>query len=358
MNHNILFQPVQLGGVQLPNRVLMAPLTRQRAAGDGTPTDLIARHYEQRASAGLIISEMTVVSAHGRAYLNAPGMYQDSHREGWKRVTEAVHRAGGRIFSQLAHAGRISHPSLLPGNATPVAPSAVRPAGHVYTASGKQLYVTPHALDAGEIAAVVEEFAAAARMAKDAGFDGVELHAANGYLLDQFLRDGTNRRTDAYGGSPENRVRFLTEVVQAVVNVWGAGRVGVRMSPFNSFNDMSDSNPRESFAVFAGALSSFGLAYLHVIEPAGTASDRLTPRMRALFGGPVVGNGGFDTKAAAAAIGSGEAEAIAFGVPFLANPDLPARLAGNLPLNTPDPSTFYGGDARGYIDYPVYSQTA
>lgn len=357
MNH-LLFEPVQLGAVQLPNRVLMAPLTRQRAKSDGTPTDLIATHYQQRASAGLIITEMTVVSAHGRAYLNAPGMYQDSHREGWRRVTEAVHQAGGRIFAQLAHAGRISHPSLLPGNAIPVAPSAVRPAGHVYTSSGKQPYVTPHALQTGEIAAVVQEFAAAARMAQEAGFDGVELHAANGYLLDQFLRDGTNQRTDAYGGSPEKRARFLMEVTQAVANVWGAGRVGVRLSPFNAFNDMLDSNPRQSFPVFAGALAAFGLAYLHVIEPAGGASGRLTPRMRELFGGPLIGNGGFDTKAAAAAIGSGEAEAISFGVPFLANPDLPARLAGNLPLNTPDPSTFYGGDARGYIDYPAYSQAA
>lgn len=358
MNHNVLFEPVRLGGVELPNRVLMAPLTRQRAASDGTPTELIAKHYEQRASAGLIIAEMTAVSPFGRAYLNAPGMYQDSHREGWRRVTEAVHRAGGRIFSQLAHAGRISHPSLLPRNATPMAPSAVRPAGHVYTSSGKQPYVTPHALEVGEIAGVVAEFAAAARMAKDAGFDGVELHAANGYLIDQFLRDGANQRTDAYGGSAEKRARFLREVVQAVVSVWGAGHVGVRMSPFNPFNDMSDSNPRESFAVFAGALSAFGLAYLHVIEPAGQSEGRLTPRMRELFGGPVIGNGGFDTKAAAAAIGSGEAEAIAFGVPFLANPDLPARLAGNLPLNTPDSSTFYGGGARGYIDYPAYSQIA
>jgi N-ethylmaleimide reductase len=357
MNPNILFEPVQLGAIRLPNRDLMAPLTRQRAAADGTPTGLIATHYQQRASAGLIIAEMTVVSPYGRAYLSAPGMYQDSHREGWQRVTTNVHEAGGRIFSQLAHAGRISHPSLLPGNATPIAPSAVRPAGHVYTTSGRQTYVTPHALDAGEIAAVTREFENAARMAKEAGFDGVEVHSANGYLLDQFLRDGTNQRTDGYGGSPEKRVRFLMEVVQALVNVWGAGRVGVRLSPFNPFNDMSDSNPRESFPLFASALSTFGLAYLHVIEPAG-AENRLTPRMRESFRGAVVGNDGFDTMAAARAIGSGEAEAISFGVPFLANPDLPARLARNLPLNTPDPATFYGGDARGYIDYPAYSQAA
>lgn len=355
---NLLFEPVQLGAVQLPNRILMAPLTRRRAAEDGTPTPLIATYYEQRASAGLIISEMTVVAATGQAYMNAPGLYSDSHREGWRNVTHRVHKAGGKIFAQIAHAGRISHPSLQPNQALPVAPSAIRPAGHVYTPTGPQPYVTPHALSVEEIAVIVKEFEDAARMALEAGFDGIELHSANGYLLDQFLRDGSNQRTDGYGGSAENRVRFLLEVIAAVSRVWGAGRVGVRFSPFNAFNDMSDSNPRESFSVFAAALAPLGLAYLHVIEPATEAANRLTPRLRNLFQGPVIGNGGFSTEAAHQALHSGEAEAIAFGVPFLANPDLPARFAANLPLNTPDPSTFYSGGAKGYTDYPAYVPVA
>jgi N-ethylmaleimide reductase len=352
-----LFQPVRIGDLHLPNRILMAPLTRLRATPDGTPTPIVADYYAQRASAGLIISEMTIVSPMGQAYINAPGLYTDSHRQGWRNVTGAVHREGGRIFAQIGHAGRISHPSLLPNNATPVAPSAIRPAGHVHTHSGNRPYVTPRALASNEIPAVIEEFAAAARMAQEAGFDGIELHAANGYLIDQFLRDGTNHRTDAYGGAPQNRVRFLLEVIEAVSKVWGPSRVGVRLSPFNPFNDMSDSNPREAFAVFAAALAPLGLAYLHVIEPA-TETNRLTPRLRQLFQGPIIGNGGFHAGAAGQAIHNGEAEAIAFGVPFLANPDLPARFAANLPLNTPDPSTFYSGGARGYTDYPAYAHTA
>lgn len=356
--HSPLLEPIQLGALALPNRILMAPLTRLRAEADGTPTELIATYYRQRASAGLLISEMTVVSPFGQAYLNAPGLYADSHREGWRRVTEAVHQAGGRIFAQIAHAGRISHPSLLPGGATPVAPSAVRPAGTVHTRSGSQPYVMPHALDEAGIAQVVREFADGARMAKEAGFDGIELHSANGYLLDQFLRDGANKRKDGYGGPAANRVRFLKEVVEAVTKVWGAGRVGVRLSPFNGFNDMSDSNPRESFPVFAQALSGYGLAYLHVFEPVPENGDWLTTRLRDAFGGPVIANGGFDGRSAEQVVAAGGAAAIAFGTPFLANPDLPLRLANGLPLNTPDPSTFYGGGARGYIDYPAYSHTA
>jgi len=356
--HSRLLEPVQLGSLFLPNRVLMAPLTRLRAEPDGTPTELIAIYYRQRASAGLIISEMTVVSPFGQAYLNAPGLYSDSHRQGWRRVTDAVHGAGGQIFAQLAHAGRISHPSLLPGGATPVAPSPVRPAGHVHTRSGSQPYLTPRALDTGEIAEVVREFESAARMAQEAGFDGVELHSANGYLLDQFLRDGTNHRTDIYGGSARKRVRFLQEVIEAVAKVWGPGRVGVRLSPFNSFNDMSDSNPRESFPVIAQSLAGYGLAYLHLFEPLGGKDVRLTPLLRDAFRGPVIANGGFDEHSANEAVSAGFAQAIAFGTPFLANPDLPLRLAQRLPLNTPDPSTFYTGGARGYIDYPEYIHSA
>lgn len=355
MHSPLLLEPVQLGSLTLPNRVVMAPLTRLRAEADGTPTELIATYYRQRASAGLIISEMTVVSPFGQAYLNAPGLYSDSHREGWRRVTDTVHHAGGRIFAQLAHAGRISHPSLLPGGASPVAPSAVRPAGHVHTRSGSQPYVTPRALDTAEIAAVVSEFQSAARMAQEAGFDGIELHSANGYLLDQFLRNRTNHRTDNYGGSAQNRVRFLQEVIEAVVKVWGPDRVGVRLSPFNSFNDMSDSNPRQSFSIIARALSTSGLAYLHVFEPMGPKDKWLTPLLRDAFRGPVIANGGYDGHSAQQVVSAGIAEAIAFGTPFLANPDLPLRLANGLPLNTPDPSTFYTGGARGYIDYPAHS---
>ncbi|MBL8176433.1 MAG: alkene reductase [Bryobacterales bacterium] len=353
MKRSLLFEPVKLGKLWLPNGVLMAPLTRLRAEADGTPGEMIAKYYEQRASAGLIISEMTVVSAKGQAYLNAPGMYTEGHRKGWRRVTDAVHGAGGRIFSQLAHAGRISHPSLLPGGAIPVGASAVRPAGHVHTRSGSQPYVTPRALEIGEIGGVVKEFADAARMAMEAGFDGVELHSANGYLLDQFLRDGTNWRQDGYGGPAKGRARLLLEVVEAVTEVWGAGRVGVRLSPFNGFNDMSDTNPRETFTVAAEALSGRGLAYLHIFEPVQEAW--LTPRLRQAFGGALVVNGGFDVETGNAVVEGRSADAVAFGVPFLANPDLPERLRAGLPLNRPDPTTFYTGGARGYIDYPVHS---
>ena len=239
-----------------------------------------------------------------------------------------------------------------------MAPSAVRPAGHVHTRSGSQPYLTPRALDTDGIAEVVREFESAARMAQEAGFDGIELHAANGYLLDQFLRDGTNHRTDSYGGSARKRVRFLQEVIEAVANVWGPGRVGVRLSPFNSFNDMSDSNPRESFPVIAQSLAGYGLAYLHVFDPVAKKDVWLTPLLRDAFRGPVIANGGFDGYSAQEAVSAGKAEAIAFGTPFLANPDLPLRLAKGLPLNTPDPSTFYTGGARGYIDYPAHIHAA
>ncbi|MBY0504458.1 MAG: alkene reductase [Bryobacteraceae bacterium] len=352
-----LFSPLRLGELNLKNRILMAPMTRNRAHADGTPSGLMAEHYAQRAGAGLIITEMTVVSEMGVAYLSAPGLYRDSHRAGWRQVTERVHEAGGLIVAQIAHAGRVSHPSLLPGDSLPVAPSPIRPAGRVYTRSRPQPFETPRALDSSEIPSIVTEFALASRMAFEAGFDGVELHAANGYLLDQFLRDGTNQRTDSYGGSVANRLRLLLESVGSAVAVWGQGRVGVRISPFNPFKDIADSNPRSTFAAVADALSGMNLAYLHVVEPVTPQQgDRLTPELRRRFQGGVIVNGGFDLALAEDAIHRGEADAISFGAPFMANPDLPTRFAHNLPLAVPD--TFYTGGARGYTDYPPHRLAA
>ena len=354
-----LFSPLRLGELNLKNRVLMAPMTRNRANADGTPASLMAEHYAQRATAGLIITEMTVISETGVAYLNAPGLYRESHRAGWRHVVDRVHEAGGMIVVQIAHAGRVSHPSLLPGQQFPVAPSPIRPEGHVYTADGPRPFVTPRALETHEVAAIVREFAHASRLALEAGFDGIELHAANGYLLDQFLRDGTNHRRDAYGGPPANRVRALLEVTEAVVNVWGSGRVGVRISPFNSYNDITDSNPEATFTAVADALAGLHLAYLHVVEPAtGEPGGRLTPELRRRFKGGVIVNGSFDRTLAEEALRRGEADAVSFGVPFIANPDLPARFALNLPLAVPDTSTFYSGGARGYTDYRPHSLAA
>lgn len=347
-----LFSPLRLGALNLKNRILMAPMTRNRANADGAPNDLMAEHYAQRAAAGMIITEMTVVSGMGVAYLNAPGLYRESHRDGWRKVIDRVHQAGGLIVAQIAHAGRVSHPSLLPGHQLPVSPSAIRPAGHVYTESGRQAFVTPRALDTPEIAAIVTEFAQASRLALEAGFDGVELHAANGYLLDQFLRDGTNHRTDAYGGSIANRLRILLEVTEAAVGVWGPGRIGVRISPFNPFNDIADSDPESTFTAVAAALAGRNLAYLHVVEPAtGESGGRLTPELRRHFNGGVIVNGGFGRTLAEEALSRGEADAVSFGAPFIANPDLPSRFARNLALAVPDSSTFYRGGARGYTDY-------
>lgn len=354
-----LLSPLRLGELNLKNRVLMAPMTRNRANSEGTPTSLMAEHYAQRATAGLVITEMTVVSEMSVAYLNAPGIYRDSHVAGWRQVTGRVHEAGGLIVAQIAHAGRVSHPSLLPGQQLPVAPSPIRPAGHVHTRSGRQAFETPRALGAHEIASIATEFAQASRLAQEAGFDGVELHAANGYLLDQFLRDGTNQRTDAYGGPISNRLRALLEVTEAAVSVWGSGRVGVRISPFNPFNDIADSNPESTFTAVADALADLNLAYLHVVEPVtGELGGRLTPELRRRFKGGVIVNGGFSRTTAEEALGRGEADAVSFGAPFIANPDLPARFGDGLPLAVPDPSTFYGGDARGYTDYRPYSSAA
>lgn len=361
MSHALLHSPLTLGAIELSSRIVMAPMTRSRAGAAGVPTPLMATYYAQRASAGVIVAEMTQVSAEGQGYVDTPGIHTDAQVEGWRRVTRAVHDAGGRIVLQLGHVGRISHPSLLPGGMVPVAPSAVRPAGTTYTREGLQPFVTPRALGQQELPDIVEAFARGARLARAAGFDGVELHAGNGYLLDQFLRDGTNRRTDAYGGPVANRARLLLEVAEAASQAWAPERVGVRLSPFNPFNDIRDSAPAATFTEVARLLAGRRLAYLHVVDPiapGAEGTDRLTPVLRRHFMGKVIVNGGFDGASAEAALLRGEADAVSFGQPFIANPDLPRRLAIGAPLAAADPATFYGGDARGYTDYPPLDRVA
>ena len=357
---NDLFEPIQLGDLTLANRVVMAPLTRSRAQPDNTPSELAARYYAQRASAGLIISEATVIAPEGVGYPNVPGLYTDAHVQAWQPITNAVHAAGGRIFAQLWHVGRISLPDYQPGGALPVAPSAILPKGNAFTWTGPKPFVTPRALEASEIPNIVAQYAAAATRAIQAGFDGVEIHGANGYLIDQFLRDGSNRRTDAYGGSVENRLRFLTEVVEAVVAAVPAQRVGVRISPASPVNDMSDSDPQTLFDAVATRLAGYGLAYLHVVEWAPTEvapPDFDFQSLRRRFGGPYIANGQYDRKRALKAREEDTADLISFGRLYIANPDLVTRLRQDAPLNTPDPATFYGGDAHGYIDYPFLPET-
>lgn len=352
-----LFEPFQLGELKLANRMVMAPMTRNRADETGVPATSMAIHYGQRATAGLIIAESTPVSAAGVGYPLTPGIYTNAHVAGWRAVVEAVHAAGGRIFLQLQHCGRISHPSLLPDAALPVAPSALRPEGQAVTYAGMQDFVTPRALEKGDITGVVQAFQHAAELSLQAGFDGIEVHGANGYLIDQFLRDGSNQRTDAYGGSPQRRLRLLDEVLDAVCTVWPSERVGVRLSPENSFNSMSDSNPQMHFEYFAAQLRSRNLAYLHVLEgdmlSGARALDYLA--LRARFGGTYIANNGYDQSSACAAIDRGAADLVAFGTPFLANPDLVRRYREALPLNSADVATFYQGGDVGYLDYPLHS---
>lgn len=351
---NSLFQPLALGEIVVPNRIFMAPLTRCRAPGH-VPTALMAEHYAQRASAGLIVAEATMAMAGHSAFWKEPGIHSADQVAGWKLTTDAVHAAGGRIVLQIWHGGRACHP-LLNGGAQPVAPSALPITDDlVHTPQGKQPYVVPRALDDAELPGIVAGFARAAENAKLAGFDGVEVHAANGYLLDEFLRDGANRRSGPYGGSFENRARLLGEVLEAVCAVWGSGRVGVRISPLNSFNSMVDSDPIGLAAWLAAWLDGFGLAYLHAMRGdfyGKQQGDVLTP-IRAAYRGALVGNMGYDGAEAAAAIAAGRLDAVAFGTAFLANPDLPARLAAGAPLNKADPATFYTPGPAGYTDYPA-----
>ncbi len=347
-----LFAPIALGDIDLANRIVMAPLTRNRAGPGNVPQALNVEYYVQRATAGLIVTEATQVSPQGVGYPGTPGIHSAEQVEGWRKVTEAVHERGGRIVLQLWHVGRISHPSLQPNGALPVAPSALRPEGEVFTYDGPRPFVTPRALELGEIPGIVADYRAAAVNAKAAGFDGVEVHGANGYLLDQFLRDGTNHRIDAYGGSVENRARLLLEVTDAVIEVWGAGRVGVRLSPINSFNSIADSDPDATFGHAARELARRGIAYLHLVETDMAGGRRYDGgALREAFGGPLMANGGYDRARAEAAIADGKADLVAFGQLYIANPDLVARFAQDAPLNEPDATTFYGGDAAGYTDY-------
>jgi N-ethylmaleimide reductase len=352
--HPTLLSPVRVGPYTLRNRMVMAPMTRNRAGAENVPSELAATYYAQRASAGLIVTEGTQVSPQGVGYPGTPGIHDGSQVAGWRRVTDAVHAKGGRIFAQLWHVGRISHPLLQPGGALPVAPSAVAAEGQTFTVEGPKPFGIPRALELDEIPGVVEQYANGARQALESGFDGVEIHGANGYLIDQFLRDGANRRTDAYGGPVENRARFLLEVTEAVAGFWGADRVGLRFSPTSPFNSMSDSDPAATFSYATRAVDRFGLAYLHVIEPVAPRPEApVAPLLRSLFNGPFILNGGYDRETGNAALAAGEADLISFGVLFLANPDLPERFAAGAPLNPPDRATFYAGGERGYIDYPT-----
>jgi N-ethylmaleimide reductase len=353
-----LFSPIKLGPYSLRSRIVMAPMTRGRAGSGNVPSPLAASYYAQRASAGLLITEATQVTPKGVGYANTPGIYSAEQIAGWRRVVDSVHQAGGRIFLQLWHVGRISHPLYQPDGALPVAPSAIAAKGDLFTPEGMKPYETPRALETLEIAGVVDDFRTGAKNALAAGFDGVEIHGANGYLPDQFLRDGTNQRTDAYGGSVENRARLLLEITQAAVDVWGPDRVGVRLSPSGTFNDMSDSDPEKTFGYAIAALDALEIVYVHLVE--GMEADirrggKIVPSaiFRPLFQGALILNGGYSRDRADAVIKEGTADMVSFGTAFLANPDLPRRLQIGAELNEPDSKTFYGGTEKGYTDYPA-----
>jgi N-ethylmaleimide reductase len=367
-----LFEPIRIGRLQLPHRIVMAPLTRSRAGQPGNvPTPLMACYYAQRASAALIVSEATQVSMQGQGYAWTPGIHSREQVAGWRLVTDAVHDAGGRIFLQMWHVGRISHPSLQPDCMPPVAPSPVKPEGMAFIENERGAgelapFVTPRALQLEEMPYLVRQYERAARNAVKAGFDGVEVHGANGYLLDQFLCTGTNRRSDEYGGRVENRVRLLLEVVDAVTAVWGAEAVGVRLSPMGQVNDIRDDDPLTTYSHAARELDTRKLAYLHLVNPAAASLEKKTPadplamemleRMRQAWRGILVLAGGFDAESAERWLLEGRADLIAFGRKFIANPDLPERLRAGAPLNTDDPTTYYGGGEKGYTDYPSLAQ--
>jgi len=348
-----LFDAVSLGNLELPNRIVMAPMTRGRAGETRTANRLMAEYYSQRASAGLIITEGAAISEQGYGWGGSPGIYTDGHVDGWREVTEAVHRKQGRIFLQLWHTGRVSHPDFQDG-ATPIGPSAVAAKGNAYTPLGKKPYVTPQAMSQQDIDSVVAQYARSAELAKEAGFDGVEIHGANGYLIDQFIRDGANQRTDRYGGSVSHRLRFLLEVTEAVVGAWSSDCVGVRLSPTNPFNDMSDSNPAATFTKAAAELNRFGLAYLHVLDENSAHRQQGRPalQMRRLFDGAYMLNQNYDFRSGTEAVKSGHADLISYGRSYISNPDLVERFRNGIPLS-PHPSEFiYQGGAEGYTDYP------
>jgi N-ethylmaleimide reductase len=357
MTTSQLFQPTRIGDIEVANRIVMAPLTRSRAAdGDMPGSAMNVDYYRQRSGAGLIISEGTQISPVGKGYMATPGIYSDAQVEGWKPITQTVHDAGSKIIAQIWHVGRITHPDLT-GGAQPVAPSAIQPKVVAYTPSGKVDVPVPHALTTAEVKDMVQQFRQAAANAIRAGFDGVEIHGANGYLIDQFIRDGANQRTDAYGGSIENRCRFALEVVDACVAEIGAGRVGIRLSPLTPFNDLADSNPQAVFGYLVEELNKRGIAFIHFIEGA-TGGSRDVPGFdyawaRQTFKGTYIANNGYDRQMAMDAIDSGKADAIAFGRLFIANPDLVERLKLNAALNEPNPNTFYTPGPVGYTDYPT-----
>lgn len=352
-----LLDPLTIGELRIPNRVIMAPLTRCRASGtDGrVPNDLMSTYYAQRASAGLIITEATSVTPMGVGYPGTPGIWSDEQTLGWKKITSAVHEKGGLIFLQLWHVGRISDPFYLQG-ALPVAPSAVRPAGTVSLMRPPKEFVTPRALETAEIPAVIEAYRLGAANALEAGFDGVEIHGANGYLLDQFLQDKTNQRKDAYGGSIENRARLMLEAVDAASSVWGPGRVGLHIAPRGDAHDMGDSNPRAVFGYLAQELARRKIAFICAREHTG--EGRIGPELKKLFGGVMIANEGFSRESAERALADHEADAVAFGKLFIANPDLPERFRQGAPLNTPVPETFYASGPAGYTDYPSMETAA
>ena len=351
-----MFDPIKVGALEWPNRIVMAPLTRSRAIGAArVPNALMAEYYVQRASAGLILSEATSVTPMGVGYADTPGIWSDEQVEGWKIVTEAVHKAGGRIFLQLWHVGRISDPSFLDGE-LPVAPSAIQPDGHVSLLRPKRPFVTPRALDIEEIPGIVAAYRKGAENAKKAGFDGVEVHGANGYLLDQFLQDSTNRRLDAYGGPIENRARLMLEVTDACIDVWGADRVGMHLAPARDSHDMGDSNPAETFGYVARELGKRKIAFIFTRE--GQGHDVLGPMIKKEFGGVWIANQQLTREKAEELIASGTADAVSWGQLFIANPDLPERLRLKAPLNAPDTDTFYHPGPVGYTDYPVLESAA
>jgi len=351
-----MFDPIKVGALEWPNRIVMAPLTRSRAIGAArVPNALMAEYYVQRASAGLILSEATSVTPMGVGYADTPGIWSDEQVEGWKIVTEAVHKAGGRIFLQLWHVGRISDPSFLDGE-LPVAPSAIQPDGHVSLLRPKRPFVTPRALDIEEIPGIVAAYRKGAENAKKAGFDGVEVHGANGYLLDQFLQDSTNRRLDAYGGPIENRARLMLEVTDACIDVWGADRVGMHLAPARDSHDMGDSNPAETFGYVARELGKRKIAFIFTRE--GQGPDVLGPMIKKEFGGVWIANQQLTREKAEELIASGTADAVSWGQLFIANPDLPERLRLKAPLNAPDTDTFYHPGPVGYTDYPVLESAA
>ena len=352
-----LFTPLQLGSYTLPNRIVLAPLTRNRAGEGNVPQAMNVEYYRQRASGGLLISEASPISPQGIGYPATPCIYNADQVAGWQKVTEAVHAAGGRIFMQLWHVGRISHPSMQVDGALPVAPTAIQPAGEAVTYEGMQPYVTPRALETDEIAGIVKDYAEATSNARAAGFDGVEIHAANGYLLDEFIRDGTNQRSDQYGGSVENRCRIVKEVTEAVIAQWSHDCVGIRLSPENRFNDIEDSNPQATFGYLAEQLNQYNLAYLHVVEGDMMTGERQMDyrKLRDTFTSLYMANNGYDYDRATQALANGDADLVSFGRIYLANPDLPERFKQGAALNEPDMETFYGGDEHGYTDYPTLS---